>query len=180
MADLYVSWADYHRKIEQLAVLIHHSHWQFNQIVCIAKGGLRIGDILCRLYDAPLAIFSAASYGGPENQTQGQLRFAKHLTMTTPTLGDRILLVDDLADSGVSLHESRQWLLNRYSEQIQDLRTAVLWYKQCSFFEPDYYVDYLAENPWIHQPFEVYETLNIGQLAQQILGERDEAGVMSE
>ena len=26
-------------------------------------------------------------------------------------------------------------------------------------FEPDYYVEYLPDNPWIHQPFEVYDTL---------------------
>ncbi|MEM8641286.1 MAG: phosphoribosyltransferase [Cyanobacteria bacterium P01_G01_bin.54] len=179
MADLYVSWADYHRKVEQLAVLIHHSHWQFNQIVCIAKGGLRVGDLLCRLYDVPLAILSVASYGGSDNQTRGKIRFAEHLTMITPTLGDRVLLVDDLVDSGISLQESRQWLLRRYGEQIQALRTAVLWYKHCSFVEPDYYVDYLADDPWIHQPFEQYETLNPGQLAQRILGERDTARVMS-
>ncbi len=26
-------------------------------------------------------------------------------------------------------------------------------------FKPDYYVEYLPDNPWIHQPFEVYDTL---------------------
>ena len=26
-------------------------------------------------------------------------------------------------------------------------------------FKPDYYVEYLADNPWIHQPFEVYDNL---------------------
>ena len=35
----------------------------------------------------------------------------------------------------------------------------MLWYKACSVFKPDYYVEYLADNPWIHQPFEVYDTL---------------------
>jgi hypothetical protein len=25
--------------------------------------------------------------------------------------------------------------------------------------KPDYYVDFLADNPWIHQPFEKYEKL---------------------
>ncbi|NEO87015.1 MAG: phosphoribosyltransferase [Spirulina sp. SIO3F2] len=174
MADLYVSWADYHRKIEQLAVLVHHSHWQFNQIVCIAKGGLRIGDLLCRLYDVPLAILSAASYGGQDNRVRGQIQFSEHLAMTTATLGDRILLVDDLVDSGISLHESRQWLQKRYGAEIQEIRTAVLWYKHCSFIEPDYYVDYLADDPWIHQPFEWYEQSGPGELAERILGERDE------
>jgi hypothetical protein len=38
-------------------------------------------------------------------------------------------------------------------------KTAVLWWKACSVFKPDFYVEYLADNPWIHQPFEVYDNL---------------------
>lgn len=53
MADFYVSWDDYHRDIEKLAIQIYESGWEFNQIVCLAKGGLRVGDTLCRLFDAP-------------------------------------------------------------------------------------------------------------------------------
>ena len=39
-------------------------------------------------------------------------------------------------------------------------QAAVLWYKACSVAIPDYYVDYLADNPWIHQPFEMYEKMS--------------------
>jgi len=49
MADLYVTWDDYHHAIERLAAKIHDSGWHFNQIVCIARGGLRIGDTLSRI-----------------------------------------------------------------------------------------------------------------------------------
>ncbi len=35
----------------------------------------------------------------------------------------------------------------------------MLWWKACSVFKPDYYVEYLPDNPWIHQPFEVYDNL---------------------
>mgnify|MGYP006863138653 CR=1 FL=1 len=42
---------------------------------------------------------------------------------------------------------------------IQDIRTAVLWYKACSTCAPDYFVQYLPDSPWIHQPFEVYDNL---------------------
>ena len=55
MSDLYISWEEYHQQIETLAVKIYQSQWEFDQIVCIAKGGLRIGDILSRLFDTPLA-----------------------------------------------------------------------------------------------------------------------------
>ena len=49
MADLHVSWDDYHASIERLARLVHESGWQFNQIICIARGGLRVGDMISRI-----------------------------------------------------------------------------------------------------------------------------------
>lgn len=167
MPDLYISWSDYHQNIEKLAVKIYLSKWDFDQIICIAKGGLRVGDILCRLFDKPLAILSASSYSGLENRVRGEITFSSHLSMTTPDLGAKILLVDDLADSGISLQESDRWLKQRYNSQIQELRTAVIWYKESSCIVPDYYVEYLPHNPWIHQPFEVYETTPIEQLANR-------------
>ena len=64
MSDLYVSWDEYHAKIEGLAAQIYQSEWEFDQILCLARGGLRIGDILSRIFDKPLAILSTSSYGG--------------------------------------------------------------------------------------------------------------------
>jgi hypoxanthine phosphoribosyltransferase len=164
MPDLYVSWEDYHYTIEQLAVKVHQSNWQFNQIICLAKGGLRVGDILSRLYDVPLAILSTASYGGSNNQSRGSLVFSNDLTKTTANLGSHILLVDDLVDSGVTLQKTLGWLDRKYGFYIEEVRTAVLWCKQCSVITPDYYVDYLSDDPWIHQPFESYEQMTITEL----------------
>jgi hypoxanthine phosphoribosyltransferase len=165
MPDLYVSWSQYHEKIEALAVRLYQSGWNFNQIVCIAKGGLRVGDILCRLYRQPLAILSAASYGGINNQTRGESIFSQHLSMINETLNNRVLLVDDLADSGMSLQETVKWLQQHYRTEIEEIRTAVIWYKGSSRVVPDYYVDYLPDNPWIHQPFEKYEQTTPAALA---------------
>ncbi|MCY7390616.1 MAG: phosphoribosyltransferase [Leptolyngbyaceae cyanobacterium CAN_BIN12] len=164
MPDLYVSWEDYHYLIERLAVKVHQSDWQFNQIICLAKGGLRVGDILSRLYDVPLAILSTASYGGSKNQSRGSLIFSHDLTKTTANLGSHILLVDDLVDSGVTLKKTLDWLDRKYGFYIEEVRTAVLWYKQCSVITPDYYVTHLPDDPWIHQPFEPYEQMTITEL----------------
>jgi uncharacterized protein len=164
MADLHVSWSDYHRKIEQLAASIYQSGWEFDQILCLARGGLRVGDILSRIYHKPLAILATSSYSGEGKQERGSLIFSQHLTMTTENLGSRILLVDDLVDSGVTLQETIPWLKKYSQSPIEDIRTAVIWYKACSVFQPDYYIDYLTENPWIHQPFEHYEFTNPADL----------------
>jgi uncharacterized protein len=168
MSDLYVSWSDYHRKIEDLAVKIHESKWEFDRILCIARGGLRVGDILSRIFDKPLAILAASSYSGDGGKVRGAIEFASNLTMVGDNLGRRVLLIDDLVDSGVSLEQSILWLKSRYGSDIKEIRTAVVWYKASSVAKPDYYVDYLVDNPWIHQPFEMYEQMNAADFAAKV------------
>jgi hypothetical protein len=51
---------------------------------------------------------------------------------------------------------------------VTEVRTAVLWYKAASRYKPDYYVQYLPTSPWIHQPFEAYDTLRPCQLAARL------------
>lgn len=166
MKELYVSWSDYHKAIERLAARVHASGWKFNQIVCIARGGLRVGDTLSRIFKLPLAIISTQSYGGEAGTERGELTVAEQMTMTTPGLGDRVLLVDDLVDSGVTLEAVRRQLRARYPA-IAEIRTAVLWWKATSKVAPDYHAEYLAENPWIHQPFEPYERMSVADIAER-------------
>ena len=87
--------------------------------------------------------------------------------MTKPRLGDKILLVDDMVDSGHTLQAVHAELPRRFAH-MTELRTAVLWWKACSVFKPDYHVDYLPDNPWIHQPFEVYDNLRPDQLKARL------------
>ena len=165
MNDLYVTWEDYNKKIEQLAHKVYQDGWKFNQVICIAKGGLRVGDIFSRLFDVPLAILSVESYHGGNDDVknqQGQFTFSRDLAKTTPNLGSHVLLVDDLADSGKTLIKSLKWLELFYGFYLEDkIRTAVIWHKSNSKIKPDYSVEYLEDSPWIHMPFEKYEITNI-------------------
>ena len=156
--SLNVSWDDYNTLVERLALQVHESGWRFNQIICIARGGLRVGDVLSRIYELPLAILSTHSYTAEGGTLRGQLVIAEHMTMTAPRLGERVLVVDDMVDSGHTLQMVVKELPQRFPH-ITDIRTAVVWYKARSVFKPDYYVAYLPDNPWIQQPFEVYDTL---------------------
>lgn len=157
--DIYVSWSDYYSLIERLALQLYQSGWEFNQIVCLAKGGLRVGDTLARMFGCPLAILAVSSYGGKDNRQRGSITFSRDLTMTTPNLGSHILVVDDLVDSGITLERSLVWLDRHYGFYIQEMRTAVLWEKSTSVYQPHYAVEYLTHSPWIHQPFEPYERM---------------------
>lgn len=161
MSELNISWNEYHQSIESLADQIAASQWKFNQIICIAKGGLRVGDILSRIFRQPLAILAASSYAGENNQERGRLTIGHQIAMTTKQLGDRVLLVDDLVDSGITLQQVVV-LVGEHHPEIRELKTAVIWYKSCSIYTPEYYVNYLPDNPWIHQPFEKYESWQLG------------------
>lgn len=123
-----------------------------------------MGDILSRIFDMPMAILATSSYRGPGKQSRSSLTFAQDLTMTTPNLGSHVLLVDDLVDSGESLKRTITWLDRKYGFYIDEVRTAVIWYKASSAFVPDYYASYLSDHPWIHQPFEEYEHMNPADL----------------
>jgi hypoxanthine phosphoribosyltransferase len=164
--DLYVSWSDYHKTIERLAAQVHESRWRFNQIVCIARGGLRVGDVLSRIFKVPLAIIFTSSYTGEAGTHRGELTVSKHMSMTTEGIGERVLLVDDLVDSGVTLDAVKRHIMAAHPA-VKEIRTAVLWYKQCSRYKPDYHVEYLAENPWIHQPFEPYDLMSADDLGKR-------------
>jgi hypothetical protein len=128
---------------------------------------LRIGDVISRLYDMPLAILAASSYRGAAGTQQGQLNIARYITTTGGALGGRVLLVDDLVDSGLTLTRVVEHV-RQHVPGITEVRTAVLWYKAVSQCKPDYYVQYLPTSPWIHQPFETYDRLRPHQLAARL------------
>ena len=163
---LYVSYDEYHNLIEKLAIRIHQSGWQFDTILCLARGGMRPGDILSRIFDKPLAIMSTSSYRAEAGTVQGNLDIARYITTPKGEIAGRVLLVDDLADSGLTLNAVVSQLRNNYLP-ITELRTAVIWTKGLSSFKPDYQVDYLPSNPWIHQPFESYDAMGPDKLLEK-------------
>jgi hypoxanthine phosphoribosyltransferase len=162
--DLWVSWDEYNDAIVRLASMIHDSGWEFDQVLCLARGGLRPGDVFSRIFDVPLAILSTSSYREEAGKVQGTLDIARHITMTRGSLSGKVLLLDDLVDSGVTLERVRHHLTSHFPGVVE-VRSAVLWYKACSSVRPDYFLQYLPTNPWIHQPFEEYDSLRPHQLA---------------
>lgn len=167
--DLWVSWDEYNGLIERLALQIHQAGWQFDQILCLARGGLRVGDVLSRIFDKPLAILLASSYRDASGTTQGALDIAKCVTMMSDHLEGRVLVVDDMVDSGVTLERVCQHLSAQF-KGITELKSGVLWFKSHSCMKPDFYVQRLETNPWIHQPFEQYDTLRPAALAKFLGG----------
>ncbi len=160
---LYVSYDEYHNLIEKLAIRIHQSGWQFDTILCLARGGMRPGDILSRIFDKPLAIMSTSSYRAEAGTQQGTLDIAHYITTPQGEIAGKVLLVDDLADTGKTLAAVIAQLRTNY-KPITELRSAVIWTKGLSAFKADYSIEFLPSNPWIHQPFEGYDAMRPNQL----------------
>ena len=94
---LYVSWDEYHMLTERLALKVHNSGWQFDQILCLARGGMRPGDVLSRVFDKPLAIMSTSSYRAEAGTIQGRLDMAKYITMPKGDLAGRVRGAKEMA-----------------------------------------------------------------------------------
>ena len=166
--ELVVSWDQYHALIERLALLVYDHGCPFDQVVALSRGGLRVGDTLSRIFSRPLAVMAISSYGGANGREQSGVRVGQSLAHTCPRLGSRLLLVDDLADSGATLAAATTWL--RQSINPDSLTTAVLWLKGHSAVRPHLWAMELPASPWILQPFERYEQLTPAALMQQATG----------
>ena len=162
-SDLYVTWAQYHRLIERLAVQVHESGWRFDAIVCLARGGLRVGDVLSRLFELPLGVLFTSSYREAAGTEQSSLQIADAISSASPLPGPRWLLVDDMVDSGATFAQVLPVLKARFPH-VSEIRSAVLWGKGQSVVTPDFVVENLPHNPWIHQPFERYDSISFEDL----------------
>ena len=95
---LYVSWDEYHMLIERLALKVAHSDWPFDQILCLARGGMRPGDVLSRVFDKPLAIMATSSYRAEAGTIQGRLDMAKYITLPKGETPSFALALQELGD----------------------------------------------------------------------------------
>ena len=136
MVDLHITWDEYNKKTEQLAAMVYKDGWDFNQVVCIAKGGMRVGDIIARIFNVPLAVLSVESYRGDGvKNKRGSITFSRDLAKTSPNIGSKVLIVDDLADSGITLKKSIEWMEHFYGFYLDEpIRTGVLFYKAVLLF----------------------------------------------
>ena len=168
MADkLIIDWKEYNLIVEKLAIQVYESGYKPDLLIGIARGGLPITDVLSRIFKLKCAYLAVESYSGKgiEDQ-QGQIIFSREMSSTVNSMGGNILLCDDLSDTGVTLRQSIAWLEKYPSikDNIKKIKTAVLWKKLHSSYDPDFCANKLEDNPWIVQPFENYELLSIEEI----------------
>ena len=171
MADkLIISFEEYNKIVEKLAILIH-KNYKPTVLVGIMRGAAPIIDILSRILKLPIAYIVIQSYSGKGMQDQqGQLMFAREISSLAKDKDfSRVLLIDDLSDTGLTLNKSIEWLRNYAPTKnfIQEVKTACLWKKKSSTFEPDFCPVRLDSDPWIVQPTEHYEEISIDEIVKK-------------
>ena len=133
MADkLIISFNEYTKIVEKLALLIN-KNYKPPVLIGIMRGAAPIIDILSRILKLPIAYIVIQSYPGKGMQDkQGELMFAREISSLANNEDfSKVLLIDDLSDTGLTLNKSIEWLKNYgpTKDYIKEVKTACLWKK---------------------------------------------------
>ena len=159
---LIVNWDEYNQTVEKLAIQIDESGYKPTILVGIMRGAAPMIDVLSRIFKLKCAYLAVESYSGKGiEDEQGDIVFSREMSSIAPNMGGKILLCDDLSDTGITFNKSIDWL-KKYEpikNKIENIKTATLWKKKKSVFNPDYCAVKLKNDPWIVQTFEHYSRL---------------------
>jgi hypothetical protein len=149
---LHTSWEDVERLSEVLAQKIIESRYEPDVIVAVSRGGFDPARILCdRLGVRRLASVQVEFYSGVKD-TAEKPRIIYPLNANVK--GQRVLVVDDVSDTGDSLMLVKEHVL---AVNPSDLKVATLHIKPWTSFRPDYHAS--ETEAWIVYPWEPIESM---------------------
>ncbi|MCW4007286.1 MAG: phosphoribosyltransferase [Candidatus Bathyarchaeota archaeon] len=161
-----VTWERAYDMLLRQAEKIRQSNFKPEVIVGIAKGGWIPARVLSDLLEiSVLATVQVEFYVGIAKSRAEPVLKQKVAAMLT---GKKVLLVDDVADTGKSLQFARAHVLQRGAAEV---RIATLYKKPESAVKPDYYE--AETSRWVVFPWEVKETI------RKIVEKHREKGVIN-
>jgi len=147
MNKLWYNWREMRRDVNTLCREVSLDKFDPDVIVGLSRGGLTPGVMMSHWMNKPFKPIKTALRDFPE--------WEDYLPRKTD---ERVLILDDVCDSGVTFTKIREYIQKNALEEINcDVRFAVLWWNNEIEFEPDYYVNEIAKdstNTWIHFPWE--------------------------
>jgi hypoxanthine phosphoribosyltransferase len=150
----YISWNQYYTLCGELHQRIRDSAFRPDMIVAIARGGYMPGRVLADFFDLMnLAAMKIEHYDRLHKQAEAVVVHP----LTADINGKRVLLVDDVSDSGDTFEVALQHLQSQGTPA--ELRTAVLHHKSTSSYVPDYYARRIVKWRWISYPWAIVEDL---------------------
>ena len=146
----------------RLARAVLESGFRPTHLVGIWRGGAPIGIAVQEFFDMHgvecdhIAI-RTASYTGIDQQSKTVKVYALGYLIDTLNADDRLLVIDDVFDSGRSIEAVLTELKARCRANMPaDIRIATVWYKPArnqTAFKPDYFIH--ESNEWLVFPHEI-------------------------
>jgi len=149
MKLLKLDWPTIQRMCEELAQKIEASGFKPEVIIGIARGGWVPARILSDLLDIEYVANMRVEFYTEPGVTKKTPTISQKVS--TDIKGKRVLLVDDVSDTGHSID-----LAFKSLQDAKEVRTATLHFKPHSIFKPDYFIAETSE--WIVYPWEIKET----------------------
>ncbi len=148
------SWEDFGQGVETLAGKIIDKKESFDRVIALAKGGTTIArPILDLLGMKELSSIQIEFYSGIATTNRTPV-----ITQSLPISirGEKVLIIDDIADSGETLAMARSYLGFHGASEVQ---TATLVIKPWTKVIPDFYSH--TSKAWIIWPWETRETTTL-------------------
>ena len=148
------TWNEMGEMVFLLAQEIIKSGKKFDRLVALAKGGWTWSRTLVDYLEIEnISSTRIKSYTGGIN-SNGEVKIIQPLTDRVD--GERILLFDDVVDSGNTLVKAKEYLEFLGAKEVT---TATLCFKPRSCFCPDYYAFSTAS--WVVFPHEFHEFIKL-------------------
>ena len=142
---LWYKWDEMRRDVNTLCRTITLDKFDPQVIVGLSRGGLTPGVMMSHWFQKPFKPIKASIRDFPD--------WEEYLPKKTD---ERVLIVDDICDSGETFLKIQEHLKNA-SDLPVEVKFASLWWNNECEFKPHYYVQDCAKdtnNIWIHFPWE--------------------------
>ncbi|MGQ9479199.1 MAG: phosphoribosyltransferase [Thermoproteota archaeon] len=147
-----IGWEYFYQLTLELVEKVVESGYRPDVIIGVSRGGLvPLRIFLDEFEEVDMGVIRVAFYEDVK-KTGKEPRIVQDANIDVS--GKRILVVDDVADTGRSLETVREHLNRKGAREI---RIATVYYKPWSILNPDYYVK--KTEKWIIFPHEVGETI---------------------
>lgn len=148
------TWSQLNETAFEVAQQIIRKGKEYDRIVTLAKGGWPMSRSLVDFLNiSSVASVGIKFYQGINNRMN---RPEVYQDLPVKVKGERVLLFDDVADTGESLDFTTEYLR---SQGVAEVDCATLFYKPHSQFKPAFYA--AETEAWIIFPYEIFESMNL-------------------
>ncbi len=146
------SWDQVYEVLLDIADRIQESDFEPDVIVGVSRGGWTPARVMSDLLENPHLAYVAAEFYVGVAETKGKPEITQPISVSMRE--KKVLVVDDVADTGESLRLVRKHLGEHYATEV---KIATIYYKPWSNLIPDYHGK--ETSSWVVFPWERKETV---------------------